>query len=244
MTCAYESELESVLTTCGCLMADWATNPMCGTVCKNASIPICTKIEHRECYRDIWLQGGTGYIQGQGNNHNDKIPYLAPCEETKFAFRVSENDFPDSRAFRTDVNFCRLVDKLKDSCENEKRHVLALEHPNLCPAVAMLEGKPCSNEALTNLTELDEYRLEREVSEYASRNLVKLDVFYSTHTARKYVWEEKMSIWSFVGDLGGLMGLFLGLSFISLAEIVFFVCLGISKIWSKIDLGNSNVTEK
>ena len=225
MNCAWESELEAVLDKCGCLMPEWAANLPNGSA--HVGLTTCTKDEHGQCYKDIWLQGGTGFVDEAAGA---KIPCLAPCEETKHELDISRNAYPDPNGFGSDQYFCAITDKVADACSNEKGLVLARTQPGICSAIAKLGGKPCSDDTLANLSETEEEELEKEVAEYASRNLVKLDIFYNTQTARKYVWEEKMSVWSFVGSLGGLMGLFLGLSFISLAEVLYFGVTGVIRM--------------
>ena len=59
--------------------------------------------------------------------------------------------------------------------------------------------------------------------EYARKNLIKIRVYIKDPYAAKYVTEEKITKMSFVGGVGGILGIFLGFSFISSVEVLFFV---------------------
>ena len=55
-------------------------------------------------------------------------------------------------------------------------------------------------------------------------NMVKVNVYVRDPYVRKYLTEEKITEIRFVGTVGGLLGLFLGFSFVSLVEVFYFIC--------------------
>ena len=61
---------------------------------------------------------------------------------------------------------------------------------------------------------------------YARRNLLLLDVYLRDPYVKLYVRREKITVISFVGTIGGLLGLFLGFSFISVVEVVYVAAFG------------------
>ena len=52
--------------------------------------------------------------------------------------------------------------------------------------------------------------LQNQVTSYAKRNLVKVNVYIRDPYVSKYVTEEKITRISFAGTVGGILGLFLG----------------------------------
>ena len=58
---------------------------------------------------------------------------------------------------------------------------------------------------------------------YARQNLIKVNVYIKDPYVAKYVTEEKITEMSFVGGVGGILGIFLGFSFVSSAEIFYFI---------------------
>ena len=62
---------------------------------------------------------------------------------------------------------------------------------------------------------------EAEVFKYAQNNIVTLTMFIREPFAEKIVTAEKISQLSFISDVGGLLGLFMGFSFVSAVEIIY-----------------------
>ena len=75
---------------------------------------------------------------------------------------------------------------------------------------------------------------QKEVFNYAKINLIKLSIFIKDPYISKYVTEEKITEIAFVGTVGGVIGLFLGFSFISAAEIIYI--FGIKLIKNEIKM--------
>ena len=67
--------------------------------------------------------------------------------------------------------------------------------------------------------------LREKVFGYAQQNLAKVQIFIKDPYVALYMTEEKITEMAFVGSIGGVLGLFLGFSFISSVEIIFMVCL-------------------
>ena len=153
-------------------------------------------------------------------------------QETQLALDITEARFPSETSFFRDKHFCVAINKVKTSCSNEKRKVLDQAQPLLCPAIMALGNKSCADsKALfedSALTQDDQTTLKREVTEYAARNLAKLDVYYNVRFAKEYQHQETISSTTFIGSLGGLLGLFLGFSLLSLAEVAYFLVIGVA----------------
>ena len=83
-------------------------------------------------------------------------------------------------------------------------------------------------------------QFQEELYSYASQNLIKLDVFISTPFATEYKRQVETPIINFVANIGGkllqhlfqlffkcfvigLMGLCMGFSFVSCAEIIYYM---------------------
>ena len=62
---------------------------------------------------------------------------------------------------------------------------------------------------------------EEEIYKYARENIAYVTLFIREPFAEKIKIAEKISPISFISDVGGLLGLFMGFSFVSLAELVY-----------------------
>ncbi len=73
------------------------------------------------------------------------------------------------------------------------------------------------------------YIIRQVVLRYAEQNVAMVNIFFRVPFAEKIVTDEKISRISFMSDIGGLMGLFMGFSFVSAVEIVYHV-FGVSPV--------------
>ena len=71
------------------------------------------------------------------------------------------------------------------------------------------------------------------VIHYAKENIAKVNIYLRDPFVKRIVREEKISIITFIGSVGGLLGLFMGFSVVSLFEILYLIALWlINKIFS------------
>ena len=71
------------------------------------------------------------------------------------------------------------------------------------------------------------------VNHYAKENVAKVNIYLRDPFVKRIVREEKISIITFIGSVGGLLGLFMGFSVVSLFEIIYLLALWlINKIFA------------
>lgn len=64
--------------------------------------------------------------------------------------------------------------------------------------------------------------LQKKIFKYTRKNIAKISLYIKDPYVSKYVTEEKITEFAMVGTLGGILGLFMGSSFISVVEIFDF----------------------
>ena len=71
--------------------------------------------------------------------------------------------------------------------------------------------------------------IESEIYNYAKRNLAIINIFIKEPYSKRFRKTEKMSRIAYIASSGGLLGLCMGFSFVSLAEILYhcFICVSI-----------------
>ena len=67
--------------------------------------------------------------------------------------------------------------------------------------------------------------MEHEIYTYARENLAVINIFIKESYSKRFRKTEKMSRISYIASSGGLLGLCMGFSFVSLAEIAYHCCL-------------------
>jgi hypothetical protein len=65
--------------------------------------------------------------------------------------------------------------------------------------------------------------MQREVAKYARQNMAKVTLYVRDPYVKRYLTEEKITKVNFVGTIGGLLGLFMGFSFVSGTEVLYYV---------------------
>ena len=71
--------------------------------------------------------------------------------------------------------------------------------------------------------------IESEIYNYAKSNLAIINIFIKEPYSKRFRKTEKMSRIAYIASSGGLLGLCMGFSFVSLAEILYhcFICVSI-----------------
>ena len=139
---------------------------------------------------------------------------------------LTQATYPNLHAFDKTREFCYVLKKLIRSCNGDRRDSLIDEYPGICNNVLAVENSvttcPIDSKKL-NLTK----ELKRSIVNYAKENIAKVNIFFKDPFVKRYIREEKITENTFIGTIGGLLGLFLGFSFISGAEIVYLIALSI-----------------
>ena len=158
---------------------------------------------------------------------------LPACHRQKNQVLISSIIFPPSESFFPQPYFCYVASHiLQISCTSENRkYYLSKKHPKLCGVLSDHEvffgnGTNCTNWPTAYFKEYDQENetLVREMFEYGKHNLALVHIFFQSPYITKMKTDLEMTLMDFVANTGGLIGLFLGFSFISLVEIIYWCC--------------------
>ena len=140
---------------------------------------------------------------------------------------ITQSIYPNLYSFSKHGDFCVAVDKLKRSCAGDRRESLDDYMPELCPALDALAMASAGNESCEAVRSSATWSdLRRMVAEYARENMAVLNVYIREPYVRKYETEVKYGGIAFMGNMGGLLGLFTGFSLISAFELVYLFLFG------------------
>ena len=156
----------------------------------------------------------------------DEKECLSNCIDQLMTVTVTQATYPNHHAFDKTKEFCYVLKKLIRSCNGDRRDSLIDEYPEICDNVLAVEGSvttcPIDSKKI-NLTK----EFKKSIVNYAKENIAKVNIFFKDPFVKRYIREEKITENTFIGTIGGLLGLFLGFSFISGAEIVYLIALSI-----------------
>ena len=72
-------------------------------------------------------------------------------------------------------------------------------------------------------------RFRRLMLEYARRNLVRVTAYIESPYTVRFTTDQVMSWNTFIANLGGMMGLCMGMSFVSIVEVLYFAALAMAR---------------
>ena len=75
------------------------------------------------------------------------------------------------------------------------------------------------------------FSLEEKIFEYAKQNLAVVNVYIKDPVVTRILRDQKIPIIAFVANTGGLLGLCMGFSLVSLFEIVYHLLGALKKMW-------------
>ena len=185
--CSLESALQGFARECGCLPAHYHD--------EGHAYPMCTKKQHRKCHFT-----NEGFIFDNGI----KKPCLDTCEGVEMAYYHSSNLYPDRGSFHREREFPIVVRKVKRSCGNEKRKVMEKKYPGLCSLVESTDVHD-GWDYTVGLTEDQFEALREKIVAYGRDNLIKIDLFVKTPTAKMYERQEEITFLEFLGYVGGFL---------------------------------------
>ena len=75
------------------------------------------------------------------------------------------------------------------------------------------------------------FSLEEDIFRYAKHNLAVVNVYIKDPVVTRILRDQKIPIIAFVANTGGLLGLCMGFSLVSLFEIVYHLLGALKKMW-------------
>ncbi len=154
--CLYEASLQKIAKECNCtpsFFAAFLPDPL--TPCEGPKKFCMGKI-----MEDI---GAERFILDEGVTKE----CLATCHDQTHQFLVTSSAYPNLQSFHLGGDFCLILEKLRTSCGNEKRHTLDLEYPQLCAAIEATVSLSCDAvrglNATSAVTEAELRILRKEV---------------------------------------------------------------------------------
>ena len=101
---------------------------------------------------------------------------------------------------------------------------------NVCKKVLEMNNtfKACNTNDKPNITVINSNpEISKFLFDYASKNLAIVKIFIKDSYYTRYIKSEELTLLSCIANAGGLIGLCMGLSFISIFEIIYYLLNGL-----------------
>ena len=219
--CLYESAIQKVISNCSCFLSSSDYNV------KNLSI--CTGRKLR-CALD-WMSNLGSSIDPDLTIANDTFGHplkcLQRCSLQTETVSGTLSTFPNKKTFYFSPEFCYVLQKISIICTKnitKQTFQTQVQMNNICGQVLEMNNtlKACS---IKDKPDIDVIHSNPQISEflfdYAYNNLAVVNIFIKDPFYTRYIKNEQLTLLSFVANTGGLIGLCMGMSFISIFEIVY-----------------------
>jgi hypothetical protein len=234
--CLYDKALHATKAICGCKPPFYVLGALGNlTTCQGTQLDCAYK------------------IFDDPNNHFDagtEKVCLAPCNDQIYDSRITLATYPNRAMFSKRPEICSLVRKLLKICQGWvdphavgaygqygdelkiKKDVLLSMYPKVCDILCGIfgydsevsEAISCADLRKSVTTAENSVEVLEMLFKYAKENLLWLNVYIKDSFATRIIRDERMTRTSFVANVGGLLGLCMGFSLVSVAEILYF-CL-------------------
>lgn len=219
--CLVEAAYQRIVSGCNC------TPPFHRGFQQNMPSLICQGTS-LTCMKKILRQIGTF------ETVNDK-PCLSACQDQEIKVSVSSSTFPNQLTFVTRPEFCLVFNKVAQTCSSNRGGVLSEMYPTLCRNVNLVKDSNVSSSVLCTQRSSWTWprpqllksnpslvkRVEHDLFVYARDNVMLVNVFLPDMKVTKVIKDQKMSKISFVANVGGLLGLCMGFSFVTVFELIY-----------------------
>ena len=161
------------------------------------------------------------------------VKCMQACNLQENANQISLALYPQQYNFFYQRNFCLLASHLlQATCKEEnRRYFLDLRQPDLCKTLESFENYFGTNSYCENWpgsflddNEIPDTILIDQLFQYGRENLAMVRVMMQSPYVTKIKRDVAMTFINYVASTGGLLGLFLGFSFISAIEMLFWIC--------------------
>ncbi|CAB4055949.1 unnamed protein product [Lepeophtheirus salmonis] len=238
--CLFAATYDQILEICNCV-------PFFHTMAYVDFPQICAGISllcMNTILRDIGSHTEVWSVEPDGTSV--RKPCLFACEDQSYTAAVTTSIFPNMHTFLRSAEFCLMYRKLKKSCRTSKNVTLQEQYPKLC--ILMLEYPlVCSTDEdpdrllplVQSLSHSSPFIKKRSVQfisllhRYARENLLLANIYIKDPAVTRIKRDQKLPIIWFVANIGGIMGLCMGCSLVTLFEVFHHILLLFLKTGSK-----------
>ena len=182
------------------------------------------------CSND-WIEKlGNSEMREAADIQNNSKNCLPSCESQTITASITSSSYPQETNFHESKHFCFAILKLAVICQNHQRATIfekSLDaNETTCNEILDLYqvNKICTEklQPILNVVEKNP-RVKKFVFKYARANFAVLRVLIRDPFYTLIMQDEEFSYITFIANIGGLLSLSIGLSFISLFEIFYYL---------------------
>eukprot|EP00094_Tigriopus_californicus_P006437 TCALIF_06199-PA protein Name:"Protein of unknown function" AED:0.31 eAED:0.34 QI:0/0/0/0.33/1/1/3/0/625 len=239
--CLFEATYEKVLEICQCTpYFHWAGFNEYQRFCQGEGL---------FCMNDILSRIGefNEVLVQETDDRMVRKKCLASCQDQQNQIAVTTSKLPNRQTFVERPEFCILTEKLQRSCSTQwKKLELDLQYPKLCDLLDSLKQQVRSDPAIVDETVCahitrhhDPFNVNKsslahlflETSfRYARDNLALVHIYIKQPVVTKIVRDQRIPVIWFVANCGGILGLCMGFSIVTVFEVLHYLFTSLFQI--------------
>ena len=180
------------------------------------------------CATQVFQQVGVEVNKRMSNASESGKRCLQRCEFQTDSVVLTSTSYPSKTIFPFMEEFCYLWQKILKICigNKAKQELFDSYYPNFkCANIQKINEtyEFCRADFTPNTTLIQQHpEILNFLFEYAQNNIALLNVYIKDPYYTKIKRDEQITNVSFVANIGGLLGLCMGLSIISIFEVLYF----------------------
>jgi len=226
--CMYDAMVTKIINTCNCRppFATFTRSDNKLVLELMTKYPVCVK-ESLFCLKNFTNHWGNENrdLDKTLNTQTGKVSecYQA-CNYQSEQLFTSSSQYPSKNTFPERKNsFCQIVKKVRDEvCKNRFRRRSFEDHYGANECAKYEFQNICTENYEFEIENLDK-ELQDSVIHYARDNVISFKIFVGDPYYTQIVRSRKISMPQMLGTIGGLIGLCIGFSVVSLVEVFYFV---------------------
>ena len=240
--CLHEAVIQNVVFNCSCIPMFVEPEPIVNRY-NLTDAPICTR-KRLQC-AESWLKGydvdladNLTTIEVLENNQLVPKKCLPRCDQDEITATTTFSKYPNIHVFKQRRGFCRVMRKLKKICYEAsyqvKRSLLEGYYGKICESLnyAYATGKMCYGaQAQVDDEDLETYsKVADTVIKYAQDNVAYVKIYLKDPFYTIIEKDQAVTGLDLFNSLGGMFGLCLGLSLISVFEVFYHLFKTVLKL--------------
>ena len=227
--CFYEALLQRIVQDCKCIYyLDYKIVKR-----SHPDLEVCKGSEKLFCANNLMSDMGNENLRMNfASDVNGEMKKCLPrCEVQRNNFILSQLLYPHTQTFKLHSDVCLLTEKIDKICNDPSKRKVFEKHykgeMNCQEFKSFFDShfQQCDGETNSQFTHThkNHTKLFGFLQKYATENVAKVKIFLrdSYYTQIKRDVQLQLSFVEFVGNIGGLLSLYVGLSIISIFELIY-----------------------
>ena len=216
--CEYNTAIEATLQKCNC-------HPFFTPSFLESGGKVCMG-KAKACEKEqlkLVLKGSSQLSLGKDGTARKCLP---ACNQQYLVVKQSGQEYPMRKTFHKRKDICMTFRKIQKICQVEERKITFEETYGYLVTCEEIKRANLSGICLNDKFNGTLYpELSNALFSYATDNLLRVKIFFKSPFYTLITKESQIALGAYIGNMGGLLGMMLGLTAFGVVEMLSFSCV-------------------